>query len=216
MNYLKVLAVVAILLALVVFVFLQTGQQNQEVSKDTATRNNAPERTDYTRAPDFEAEFAVNGKPIKLSDLRGKIVLLDFWAVWCGPCVQAIPHLTALRAKYKDRGLEIVGVAIYNDQADGSVAFDRATGKLKSVTSMTRQRWRASLKDFAEYHKIDYLLVSLSEAEQNKIMSAYGVHGIPRVVLIDRGGGIREAFVGSSLNEERRMDAEVEKLVNES
>src|SRR2546425_993526 len=54
-------------------------------------------------APDFEADFALNGKPVKLADLKGKVVLLDFWAVWCVPCVSAFPHLRDWNAEYKDK-----------------------------------------------------------------------------------------------------------------
>ncbi|MHC4538349.1 MAG: ankyrin repeat domain-containing protein [Planctomycetota bacterium] len=52
----------------------------------------------------------VSGKRVSLSDFRGKVVLLDFWATWCGPCRQAIPHLQALHKKYKDQGLVVVGI----------------------------------------------------------------------------------------------------------
>jgi thiol-disulfide isomerase/thioredoxin len=217
MNYLKGLAVVAVLAALVVFVFLQAGQQNDNSLKEKPTaRKSDQTETPDTRAPNFQADFAVNGQPVKLSELRGKVVLLDFWAVWCGPCIQSIPHLNELHDRYKDRGLQIVGVALYNNQPDGSYCFDKTTGQLKPASNMTRLRWRASLKDFAEYHKVNYLLVSLSEADQAKVSAAYGVRGIPHAVLIDRSGTIREAFVGSSLNEAQRMDTAIEKIIKES
>ena len=64
-------------------------------------------------APDFGGDFAVNGKATKISDLKGKVVLIDFWAVWCGPCLASFPDLRDLNDQYHDKGLEIVGVTTY-------------------------------------------------------------------------------------------------------
>src|SRR2546426_8169567 len=78
-------------------------------------------------APEITGDFALNGKPVKLADLKGKVVLLDFWAVWCGPCIATFPHLREWNKDYKDKGLEVVGVTSYY----GFGEFDKEAGKLK-------------------------------------------------------------------------------------
>ena len=67
-------------------------------------------------AKDIELR-TVNGKQVKLSDYRGKIVLVDFWASWCGPCRKANPGLLALYSKYKQQGFEIFGVSLDEDKS---------------------------------------------------------------------------------------------------
>jgi thiol-disulfide isomerase/thioredoxin len=64
-----------------------------------------------TQAPDFDLERVAGGR-LTLADLRGKTVVLDFWATWCAPCVQAIPELNAFADEHRGRGVEVVGVSL--------------------------------------------------------------------------------------------------------
>ena len=101
-------------------------------------------------APDFAGDFAINGKPTKISALKGKVGLLDFWAVWCGPCIGAFPHLRELNDKYKDKGLEVVGVTWYQEKYD----FDKETGavsELEGDKKLSRSDEQNMLKDFAAH-----------------------------------------------------------------
>lgn len=114
-------------------------------------------------APDF-AMKQLDGTELKLSDLRGKVVLVDFWASWCGPCRKANPEVVALYAKYKDQGFEILGVSLDRNQA----AWEKAI----EADNLT---W---------YH------VSDLKGWQNAAAQLYGVHSIPQTLLLDAEGKI--------------------------
>ena len=107
------------------------------------------------------------GKPVSLSDFKGQVVLLDFWATWCEPCQEEIPVLKSLYAKYKDRGLVVLGVSV-----------DEAGAK--------------TVAPFAKRNNINYpvLLVGADPPE------GYPVYGLPAAFLIDRKGFIVQEYLG--------------------
>jgi thiol-disulfide isomerase/thioredoxin len=128
------------------------------------------------------------------SSLRSAVVVIDFWATWCGPCVGAIPHLVELDAKFRSAGLEIVGVSL--DSTEG--------------LDVSQQ---ARLEKFIRQHNMGYLILGLDKKETARILPAYGIKGIPQVVLIDRKGMVREVIVGGGRDAE--IDHGVEKLLAE-
>lgn len=104
------------------------------------------ELTPGSVVPDFDFT-AVDGKPRKLSEMRGKIVLLDFWGTWCGPCVGDVPKLRKVRETYRDRGFEIVGLPFEDDLdslkkflAENDAPWVHATAE--SVADVVRNRFR--------------------------------------------------------------------------
>jgi serine/threonine protein kinase/tetratricopeptide (TPR) repeat protein/thiol-disulfide isomerase/thioredoxin len=87
-------------------------------------------------APGFTLQD-LNGQQVSLSDFKGKVVLLDFWATWCPPCVEAIPHLEALHQKYTDAGLAVIGL---NDEPNQTKVREFAKGRISYVALVNADR----------------------------------------------------------------------------
>jgi cytochrome c-type biogenesis protein len=128
----------------------------------------APPTADASRfepAPDVELK-TLDGQPFRLSELRGRVVLLNFWATWCGPCRKEIPELNAMHRDLEARGFSVVGVSTY-DSAD-------------------------QIKDFQKDLRQDYKL-ALGDADAQ---AKFAVSALPTTFIIDREGRIREKIIG--------------------
>jgi thiol-disulfide isomerase/thioredoxin len=167
---------------------VRSGPQQQDTAGH-ATLLNKP-------ASDFQGDFAVNGQPVKLSDLKGKVVLLEFWEPRSQACANLFPKLLAWNKAYKGEGLEIVGVTYYLHEIGQKLGFDKETGKLKDVDKAGKETDQALLREFAAYHRLDYPLMALPRADAVKAYDAFVVNGLPQAVLIDRQGIIRLIHVG--------------------
>jgi peroxiredoxin len=135
-------------------------------------------------APEFALKDA-DGRTVRLSDYRGKVVLLDFWATWCGPCKIEIPWFKDFQRKNKDRGFEVLGVSMDNDGWD-------------------------DVKPFASRMGINYRLVIGDDA----VSQLYGgIEALPTTFLIDRYGKIAAAHVG--LSSKKSFEEGIEQLLQD-
>jgi thiol-disulfide isomerase/thioredoxin len=134
----------------------------------------------------------------KVTNLKGSVVLIDFWATWCGPCRYTFPQLQKLHAKYAEKGLVIIGVTKYFGDVEGHKA--------------TRAEELAYLRDFKKKNQLPYGFV-IGDSDTNT--SNYGAFGIPTVFLIDRQGHLRAIEMGAGNNAEA-LDTLIEKLIKES
>jgi peroxiredoxin len=148
-------------------------------------------------APEIGGDFAINGPPVTLAALRGKVVLLDFWAVTCGPCIAGFGHMRDWSARYKEQGLEIIGITTYQKDAD------------------ERAREQQMLKEFTADHELPYCIQVGAREDLEKMYSYYKVQYIPHVVLIDRRGNVRMVKVGAGEDNARALESEIRKLLEE-
>jgi len=148
----------------------------------------------------------VDGKNRKLSDLKGKIVLIDFWASWCGPCVRSFPELTKIYNKYKDKGFTVFSVSL--DGIDNRTAQRRykTPEALKKAKENSKTRWINAIKK----HNLTWdNHVSDLDKWDCKAAAMYGVRSIPRTFLVDKNGII--AAVNPRFNLEEAIQEVLDK-----
>lgn len=136
---------------------------------------------------DKAANFALpgtDGKLVRLSNLRGKVVVLSFWATWCPPCRMELPHLDALNKKYQRKPVAVLGVNL-------------------DLQGKELQNWLAK-------NKLTFKALS---DKSGKTASAYQVEGIPTLLVIDQKGTIRHRAVGFDPNMEKNLSKLIDSLL---
>ena len=130
---------------------------------------------DINKAPDFTLK-TVNDSIYTLSKMEDKVVLINYWATWCGPCRMEIPEFNELYNSYHEKGLEILGISVSDN--------------------------KKQLKNFTKSFTVDYPLLYGSARDLNKIMNDYGgVYAVPSTFLIGKKGSIIWKFPGAILKD---------------
>jgi len=127
-----------------------------------------PTAKQHSLAPDFSLP-QLNGQSLQLSAYRGKVVLLDFWATWCTPCREEIPHLVELQNKHRDQGLQIIGISM-DDSPE-------------------------PVREFYQHFQMNYPVV-MGNAEIGELYG--GVLGLPIAFVIGRDGRISAKHIGAT------------------
>ena len=119
-----------------------------------------------TPAPDFTVQDS--DRKVSLDEFRGKVVVLNFWATWCPPCIEEMPSLVEMQQKMKAKGVEVFAVSVDADQS--------------------------AYQDFLKAHKVNLLTVRDPDQKSNNL---YGTFKFPETYIIDRQGVLRRKFIGA-------------------
>ncbi len=117
-------------------------------------------------APDFTVQDT--DRKVSLDEFRGKVVVLNFWATWCPPCIEEMPSLVQMQQKMKGKGVEVLAISVDADQS--------------------------AYKDFLKQHNVDLLTVRDADQKSNNL---YGTFKFPETYIIDRQGVLRRKFIGA-------------------
>ena len=150
---------------------------------------------------DFKAEPVI-GKFKSVADLKGKVVMLDFFTHWCGPCIASFPSVREMYDELKPQGLEVVGVTRFQGFYKTE---NRTTRDMKPETELEK------MKEFVTEKKMNWPVVFVDKTAWD----AYECSAIPHVVLLDRTGKIHKVKVGFSASTFASFRAEVEKLLKQ-
>lgn len=162
---------------------LQQSSFGKEIKKEVdGLRSGSPGSAAYVFS-----KTDINGQPLSLSDYKGRYVLIDFWASWCVPCRKGNPHLKDLYAKYKSKGLEIIGIS--DDDS-------RPEEWKKAVSQDGISIWKHVLRG------LDMQKRQRKEPNPEDISDHYGIHSLPTKILIDPNGMIIGRYGGGGENDE--------------
>ena len=151
-------------------------------ANSAATANNATPEGKSSVYPPLAPRLAdagfelLDGTISKVSDHKGKVLMLNLWGIWCGPCRQEMPHLVAMQQQYADKGLEIIGLNIGNK--DGGPEDVEA------------------IKKFSEQMKLNYTLARFDRDGTRQFYSVTKQEVVPQSMIIDREGHLRGVFIG--------------------
>ncbi|MBC7797766.1 MAG: TlpA family protein disulfide reductase [Pyrinomonadaceae bacterium] len=147
-------------------------------------------------APEITVDRWIDKNPTTIAGLRGKVILLDFWATWCGPCLTTFPDLIEINETYTPKGLQIIGLTRYYGESDGV--------RLNNDSEI------AFLKKFKLEQNLDY---SFAVAKTSVNHDKYLAEGLPTTVLIDKKGVVR--FIKTGAGSTKELEQMIDKLLTE-
>jgi len=161
-------ALLSVTLSLVAACGTRSQKATPEAEAVVQQAPDSEQATDSSLAPDFELPD-LQGNPLKLTSLRGKYVILDFWGSWCPWCIKGFPSMKASYAKYKDR-LEILGIDCRDSET----------------------KWKAAVEEY----ELPWLQVRCPDSELQQLAQQYHVEGFPTKVVVSPEGKLAKVVVG--------------------
>lgn len=178
-------------------IFLLIGAMSCGGTSQSAENTNAVKtKSEYPPLQTAIAQADIenfDGTTFKVTDKKGKVLLLNLWATWCGPCKEEMPKLVEMQNKYGDKGFEVIGL---NTNDDGDTP--------------------EKIEKFAKEQGLNYTLVYAPTQMQADITNFTQNGGIPQSLLVDREGNLRGVFLGGSESEIRKMQNTVAKVMAET
>ncbi len=198
-SFMKNLFTKAILFVALCIVFsgcetAKTDSLNTAPKDDKTTnakKDSNPNNYPFAPSAILQAEIKMtDGTSFKMEDKKGKVILLNLWATWCGPCRSEMPHLVEMQEKYRDKGFEVIGL----NQSDESVE---------------------EIKDFVGKMKLNYAQGYSDNKLTNEFVKLSQMNGIPQSILIDRENRLTGVFGGGGPKVINSMKDTVDKIVNQ-
>jgi len=126
----------------------------------------------------------MDGRSVKAEEFKNNVVIFDFWATWCGPCITEIPFLNRLQEKYKNQGVKVVGVTLASGDA----------GEVKPFVSRFKMAYPVLLGDDDQAYELNIM-------------------GFPTTYIVDRDGKVFQKYVGSGPAKAQRMESDIQRLL---
>lgn len=173
-----------------------TGLANQNISvENSGTPSIAQTTNDFPAVPAsiMQAQLQTpDGNAFKLEDKKGKVVLINLWGIWCGPCKAEMPDLVKLQDQYRAKNFEIIGLNVGDENGEKESA--------------------ENIKNFGEKMKLNYQLGWADDKIYKELLDLSNFGGVPQSFLIDRQGKLHGVFLGSSAKTVADLKENVDKL----
>ena len=138
---------------------------------------------------------ALDGTKTKVSDHKGKVLMLNLWGIWCGPCREEMPHLAQMYKQYEGKGLEVISLNVGDHDL--------------------RPEPMENIKNFVTQMKLDYPIARITSDSVGQFYMVSKAQAIPQTFMIDREGRLRGVWVGGGQNVFNQLQAALDKTMNE-